>query len=336
MTGMNSLTLVENGIEDLVRVAERLTQGQRKQLLADAHDLLSDSEPPDCTRCDSWKALQGEIENQRYRPAPEKWVMTKEGAEDETPRWIFRGQARASWPLQSSLDRMVSIDANDAKYGLLREFKAKAHQYGGGYQSSEGDEQWLASMQHHGAPTPLLDFTFSPYVAAYFALREPAPKRGYAMIYAIELGAVEREAVRVYSALPTAQKDALGLPKRSFELIEFALRDSWFDASMRSERGYVVPVQPKIEPLRMSHQQGSFLLNGAPDLQFGESLQKMLGASAKHNLRRIAIDRACRQDVLRHLYRMNIHELSLFPGLDGLAQFAKHKAELFCPRLDQE
>ena len=34
----------------------------------------------------------------------------------------------------------------------------------------EDDFEWMALMQHHGAPTRLIDFTWSPYVAAFFAL----------------------------------------------------------------------------------------------------------------------------------------------------------------------
>ena len=42
--------------------------------------------------------------------------------------------------------------------------------------------EWLALMRHHGAPTRLLDFTFSFQIAAYFALEEP---RGNPSVYAV-------------------------------------------------------------------------------------------------------------------------------------------------------
>ena len=41
-------------------------------------------------------------------------------------------------------------------------------------------------MQHHGAPTRLIDFTWSPYVAAFFALERAT---GDAAVWAVNPGA---------------------------------------------------------------------------------------------------------------------------------------------------
>src|SRR5438270_7985957 len=90
--------------------------------------------------------------------------------------WAFRGERDERWPLYSSLSRYLQnagVDPRawpDQEGRILRIFKRKAHQFLEKPPEIDDDFQWLALMQHHGAPTRLLDFTWSPYVAAFFAL----------------------------------------------------------------------------------------------------------------------------------------------------------------------
>src|SRR3989442_227114 len=91
--------------------------------------------------------------------------------------WAFRGQRDASAPLFSALSRYFiafHVDRRawpDQEERILRIFKRKAIHFLQHVPDRDDDFQWLALMQDHGAPTRLLDFTWSPYVAAFFALQ---------------------------------------------------------------------------------------------------------------------------------------------------------------------
>ena len=90
--------------------------------------------------------------------------------------WAFRGQQRADWPLVSSLTRRLQAFSPDPRLWPLREaramriFRRKAHMHLQDRQALDDALRCLALMQHHGAATRLLDFTKSPFVAAFFAL----------------------------------------------------------------------------------------------------------------------------------------------------------------------
>src|SRR5215472_10657179 len=90
--------------------------------------------------------------------------------------WAFRGERDERWPLYSGLSRYmqnfgVARDAwPEQEARILRIFRRKAHQFLEKPPDADDDFQWMALMQHHGAPTRLIDFTWSPYVAAFFAL----------------------------------------------------------------------------------------------------------------------------------------------------------------------
>src|SRR5215471_5078000 len=90
--------------------------------------------------------------------------------------WAFRGERDERWPLYSGLSRYLrNFRLHEKAWAeqearILRIFKRKAHQFLDRPPDWDDDFQWLALMQHHGAPTRLIDFTWSPYVAAFFAL----------------------------------------------------------------------------------------------------------------------------------------------------------------------
>lgn len=85
---------------------------------------------------------------------------------------VFRGHGNATWALETTLDRCKSFrsdaDRNECLEGLLRDFKRESMLLDDSVATQEG-QSILLLARHHGLPTPILDWSMSPYVAAYFA-----------------------------------------------------------------------------------------------------------------------------------------------------------------------
>ncbi len=93
--------------------------------------------------------------------------------------WVFRGQAELSWDLIPKAFRKPHNGINDEN--KFKSFKRRAIGYiDKNYNLNDWD--WLAIAQHHGLATRLLDWSFNPLVAAYFAVKENCNKD--AVIYA--------------------------------------------------------------------------------------------------------------------------------------------------------
>src|SRR5580704_15740200 len=77
---------------------------------------------------------------------------------------------------------------------------------------------WLAAMQHYGAPTRLLDFTYSPYVALYFALRNRNDNEAEsdAEVWAINAAAVKASAMEVSREADDKIREHEGTPVSTF------------------------------------------------------------------------------------------------------------------------
>jgi hypothetical protein len=82
-------------------------------------------------------------------------------------RWLFRGQADAGWNLEPSVHRGYS--PQQERY-FTNEFRVRARSRYATCPENNDFSGWLAIMQHYGLPTRLLDWTYSPLVAAFFAV----------------------------------------------------------------------------------------------------------------------------------------------------------------------
>jgi hypothetical protein len=257
--------------------------------------------------------------------------------------WAFRGHQDANWNLQPSIERLRSSYPNSIVYGaeqyVRTAFTRRAHHYLQRLPDEGEQLEWLALMRHHGAPTRLLDWTRSPYVATFFALAE-AREDQVSAIWAIHTRAIKSEAIQIL-----VESGVIEDPKgNDFSFSDPKVFDSVF--LQKSHPAIIAPVQPLKMNERVTSQQGLFLCPNSLDFGFEFALKQVLKSESDkwrnnpaqtepvvlpQRLFKLYIDPKVRSQVLRELHRMNINYATLFPGLDGFARSLETNVTLSVP-----
>ncbi|MDO8378256.1 FRG domain-containing protein [Phenylobacterium sp.] len=228
--------------------------------------------------------------------------------------FLFRGQTN-DWPLAHSLERRLAVwgiplsDAPEIERLLIRDFCRKA-----GPEINpliQSDTLYcLSVMQHHGAPTRLLDVTYSPYVAAKFAF-DGAGVEG--VIWCFQ-----------YSwLLHTTARAVGGDLVRRRNIDEHRNNESYEEMyGSLPPRAFVFSENPFLLNQRSIIQKGAFLCPGNVAVTMEENFSEIRSDDPQPGIVKLKLNlnRAETLNFAEQLRRMNVSSAVLFPGLDGFSR----------------
>jgi hypothetical protein len=235
-------------------------------------------------------------------PLEHDWKAYKEYVSNlETRRYLFRGQSRP-WRLRTSFHRTGRANfvkfLNEDIQALHKHLSATTrHVFNLEIPNENG--AFFNLVQHHGYPTPLLDWTYSPYVAAFFAYRDISNKAARE--------AVEEDKVRIL-VLDHVEWRA-----------DFSQVLQFLHPGIHVSIGEFLA----IENQRMIPQQAASTITNVDDIETYIRSKEL--ETQKTYLSAIDLPVQQRKAVMQELSHMGITAGSLFPGLDGACEELKER-----------
>lgn len=220
---------------------------------------------------------------------------------------IYRGTADQHWNLVPSLNRVCAHDLS-LETQVFRSFRkygyAELAEYSGFW-------RLLPVAQHHGLPTRLLDWTYSPLVAAHFATEDTNCYDRDGVIWCLDV-----TDFKVHMPAPLRKK----LHDTDSNIFTIGMLEKVIPdfQKMRelSEEPYAIFFEPSSMIDRIANQYALFSVVSDPAVLLSEILKK------NHiSARKIVIPKETKLEIRDKLDYINISERMIYPGLDGVCRW---------------
>jgi hypothetical protein len=247
----------------------------------------------------SWNELNERLYEETWNPEIKRFRAN----------FVYRGMADREDDLRTSLARLGEGYGN-LEHHLLRNFKKYARK------NAVWDESvwnWLSVAAHHGLPTRLLDWTYSPFVALHFATDDLKQFDRDAVVWKVDY-------VAAHKLLPPKLKEILQAEPANAFTVEMLIRgaSTLRELQMLSSEPFVVFFEPPSLDERIVNQFALFSM-------LSDAVTRMDDWLDAHPelAQRIIIPASFKWEVRDKLDQANITERVLFPGLDGLSRWLK-------------
>jgi hypothetical protein len=227
--------------------------------------------------------------------------------------FAYRGRCSATDDLSTSLVRLGG-DAAELEVQLMRAFRKYA---AADATAHDTPWDWLALGQHHGLPTRLLDWTYSPYVALHFLTQHTCCFGDDGVIWVLDY-------VRAHTLLPDRLREVIAAEGANVFTTELLARAAPDLRDLGAIADFVLFVEPPSFDSRIVNQYALFSLMS----RAAGSLDAWLDEHPEL-VRRVVVPAALKWEVRDKLDQANVTERVLFPGLDGLSRWL---ARYYAPR----
>ena len=224
--------------------------------------------------------------------------------------FALRGLPSAKHDLSNSLIRLSAgrIDLSKLELSLVRNFRKYAHAQT--VAPVDSIWHWLALGQHHGLPTRLVDWTYSPFVALHFATEHPRDFGEDGVVWCVNF-------VKAHQLLPKQLRRLLEQENSdalTVEMLDEIVSLPAFDSLAREP--FVAFIEPPSLDDRILNQFALFSIVSNPAI----GLDEWIGQHPDL-VRRVVVPAELKWEVRDKLDQANINERTLFPGLDGLSRW---------------